>query len=212
MAEQAEGLRRPPSPPPASTTLARPATPKSGTTRCRLPMRFLPECDGLASLLTDHRHRLGAAPPFKVVSNFASGGHGSRRPRRQHARRVDRRTGPCLLIAAARRVIGGPSIRTIRTVEDLGTARPSRPGPRRPHARRRRHGPHRLRPGQGVAAAAGTCGTSCTTTCTAASRRRTEPGRPPGEAGRGRASRSCPSTPTSTTTHRPVQRGSASAK
>ena len=132
-------------------------------------------CDGLVSLLTDRIDAalLDAAPRLKVVSNYAVGFNNVDVPAAT-ARGVCVGNTPgvltdatadmafCLLIAAARRVVESQRYSAIGPVEDLGAARPSRPGPGRPHARRRRHGPHRLRPGQARASAAGTCRSSIT--------------------------------------------------
>ena len=119
------------------------------------------DCDGLVSLLTDRIDAalLDAAPRLKVVSNYAVGFNNIDVPAAT-ARGVAVGNTPgvltdatadmafCLLIAAARRVVEGHDYARSgqwKTWEPLGHLGP---GPRRPHPRRRRHGPHRLRPGQ----------------------------------------------------------------
>ena len=120
-------------------------------------------CDGLVSLLTDKIDPglMDAGPKLKVISNFAvgfnnidiPGGHAARHLRRQHARRAHGRDGRHGLLPAHRRRSPprrGASILRLRQVENLGAARAPRPGPRRANARRRGHGPHRLRAGQAL--------------------------------------------------------------
>ena len=121
------------------------------------------DCDGLVSLLTDRIDGalLDAAPKLKVVSNFAVG-FNNVDVAACTARGVCVGNTPgvltdatadiavTLLLAAARRVVESAADAKDGQLDDLGAARLARPGPGRPHARHRRHGPHRLRRGQAL--------------------------------------------------------------
>ena len=123
----------------------------------------LADIDGLVSLLTDKldadRARSGPAPESRqqlrgrLQQHRRAGLHRARHRRRQHAGRPDRcDRGHGVLPAHRRRPPRGrgASIFAVRPMEDVGAARPSRPGLGGTHARHRRHGPHRLRPGQAL--------------------------------------------------------------